>query len=883
MPVTLDPPFEPPELTNLLLAEMLARGGVPIFPCDENKKPLTQHGFRDATTNINVVRAMWRKHPDAMPGINLGAAALLAIDADEGRIGIAAFEALCEPHGGVPECPMVDTPAGGGRHFIFRQRPGEKLGNGRGGLPPKAECPVDVRGAGGYIIAPGSVRYGGDFADGIYDIGDGDPLDILQAPELPEWLHDILTGKREDKAPSPAPVDPSPLPKAPSSPLNAASSSQTAVRALDMGHPRLRAWVEKAFDDEIQALTQCGRGGRNNQLNTSAFAIFQFVAAGWVAEDAAHTALVQAAEACGLVKDDGRRSVLKTISSARRGGTAQPREVPEEFIRDEEIAASAVALNRDLAVSADGTLHDATTGEVIDREAVGSTWALPDLTLLNEGRRPPPTFQLDWLGPHLARWAEAQARATSAPTDYAAVSLLGLIGGLLGNRRRPLAGAGWEEPPTLFMALVGEPSSGKSPASSAVMSLVNNEEAALDADYRQRLCEYEAEKLSADAVMAAHKTAAREAMRADPALAAAIPVKLPEGFREPVKPFLKRIVVRDSTVERLATLSAENPAGLVLHRDELAGLFASFGRYSGGGGSDRQFFLEAYGGRSFTVDRVKSGDPIRVPHLSIGIIGALQPDKAAELLKGADDGFVSRFLWCWPNPVPGFHIAREDFDRGPAERVVNRVCRLHMNSNPVPMPDSPVFLRLEEPALAELERFALEMKAREAGASPLMKSALGKARGHALRLSSILTIMWWSADPRASFDEPADIGEAAVATACEMMETYFLPMAERVFGDASIPVAETNAATLARHIRAKMLPTFNVRGLRRQVGGALRTAEAMDAALAELGDAGLVRPIPDTKAGRGRKIKGFEVNPAMCGGDVNSARPFNSGTGAKSK
>lgn len=138
------------------------------------------------------------------------------------------------------------------------------------------------------------------------------------------------------------------------------------------------------------------------------------------------------------------------------------------------------------------------------------------------------------------------------------------------------------------------------------MSLVNGEEASLDAGYRHRLREYEEAKLAADAIMAAHKSAAREAMRANPELATAIPVALPEGFREPVRPFLKRIVVRDSTIERLATLSAENPAGLILHRDELVGLFASFARYSGGGGSDRQFFFEAYGGRSFTVDRVKS-------------------------------------------------------------------------------------------------------------------------------------------------------------------------------------------------------------------------------------------------------------------------------------
>ena len=852
MGCVLHPPFDPATIqTNAKLALALAPS-LAIFPCDDAKQPIHGTPWKSARPGqIDRVQRWWSAHPDAMPGIHLGAVGLIVMDAD-GAEGIAAFERIAEQHGGVPECPMVDTPSGG-RHYYFRQLAGEKLGNSRGSLPPKSECPIDVRGDGGYVIAPDATR-----DDGVYLYPDGDPLDILHAPELPDWLHAILTGKREEE-PSPPPSMPVPATvPATSAPI----CPPGAVRTLDMGHPRLRAWVESAFDAEIKALEQCGTGGRNNQLNTSAFAVYQLVAAGWVAEDVAHGALVQAAEACGLVKDDGRRSVLRTIASARKGGMGQPRQVPEEFLRDEEIAAAAVELNRELAMSADGTIHDAATGEIIEPEALAATWEVPDLSFLREGRRTPPTFHPEWLGPHLTRWAEAQARATCAPIDYVSVSLLALVGGLLGNRRRPLAGAGWEEPPTLFAALVGDPSSGKSPASSAVMSLVNGEEASLDADYRHRLREYEEAKLAADAIMAAHKSAAREAMRANPELATAIPVALPEGFREPMKPFLKRIVVRDSTIERLATLSAENPAGLILHRDELAGLFASFGRYSGGGGSDRQFFLEAYGGRSFTVDRVKSGDPIRVPHLSIGIIGALQPDKAAELLKGADDGFVARFLWSWPDPVAGFRIARETFDRGPAERVVNRCCRLHMQSNPPPMPDSPVLLPLKEPALAVLERFAQAIKTRESKASPLMKSALGKARGHALRLSCVLTHLWWGADPQASWEDPAIIGEAAVATACEMMASYFLPMAERVFGDASIPVAETHAAILARHMREKRLSTFNASKGRYAVGGALREGSNMDAACAELVEAGILQPIAAPRK-RGRPSKDFAVNPAI--------------------
>lgn len=155
------------------------------------------------------------------------------------------------------------------------------------------------------------------------------------------------------------------------------------------------------------------------------------------------------------------------------------------------------------------------------------------------------------------------------------------------------------------------------------------------------------------------------------------------------------------------------------------------------------------------------------------------------------------------------------------------------------------------------------MKEREEGASPLMRGALGKVRGNVVRIATILSYLWWAASSRDPFDEPRQIGEAAVATAAEMMLGYFVPHAERVFGDASIPVAETNAMRLARHLREKGLPSFNARAVGREMGAPLRTAANMDAACEELVEAGLIRSIGSMKAGRGRKPKDFEVNPAM--------------------
>ncbi|WP_454917103.1 DUF3987 domain-containing protein [Xanthobacter sediminis] len=810
-----------------------ARAGFRIFPVRQDKVPLVKAWAKVATSDESLVRAWWEKWPKAMIGLPTGAVNglwVIDLDVDSAKNvdGNAAFTALEEAHGAVDVDVVATTPRCGS-HLFFRWNADRPVRN----TTSTVAAGIDTRGDGGFVILAPSAR-----EDGRTYAWVNSPLGEADLTDAPDWLLDLI----EKPAP---PEPPAQAEGAPSSPPRAADDPLFARR---------RAYAVSALEREAEAVSTAQEGGRNARLNEAAHAVANYIGSGHLTEAEVHEALTAAALAVGLVVKETRKTIASGIKAGRTKEPRWPAEWEAELVETERLK----ALNAGLLT---GTAPP---------PAIDPMWSDPNMAALGEDRRPIPRFAAVWLGPHVARWAEAQARATCAPVDYVACSLLALVGGLLGNRRRPLAGAGWEEPPILFMALVGDPSSGKSPASSAVMGLVNAEESRLDADYRARRREYESKKVEADAVLAAHKTSWREQMRGSPEIAQILPPTLPEGFVEPVKPILRRIVVRDSTVEKLATLSAENPTGLILHRDELAGLFESFGRYSKGGGSDRQFFLESYGGRAFTVDRVKTGEPVRVPHLSISIIGALQPDKAAELLKGADDGFTGRFLWCWPAPVPGFRIAREALDRSAAERVVNRLCGLHMISNPPPQPDTPALVPVEEAALMLLERFALEMKEREKGAMPLMKSAIGKARGHALRLAGILTFLWWAADPRASWSEPTEIGEAAMATAIEMMTSYFLPMAERVFGDAAVPVVETNAAILAHHLREKGLKTFNSSTLRYSIKGPLRDSSAMDAACAELEEAGLIQAVDAAKK-RGRPPKNFTVNHKLFDMDKGGA------------
>src|SRR5215210_1187938 len=122
-------------------AQRIAHKGKPVFPCREDKSPLTPRGFKDATTNPGLVKGFWTKYPDALIGMPTGShSGVFVVDVDR-------LEALGELERELPETLTVRTRSGG-RHYYFQHVDG--IRNSPGGLPEG----IDVRGEGGYVIAP---------------------------------------------------------------------------------------------------------------------------------------------------------------------------------------------------------------------------------------------------------------------------------------------------------------------------------------------------------------------------------------------------------------------------------------------------------------------------------------------------------------------------------------------------------------------------------------------------------------------------------------------------------------------------------------------------------------------------------------------------------
>lgn len=169
-------------ITNAVLDAALeyAARGWPVFPCEpRGKKPLTAHGFKDASTLPDVIRSWWKRYPRANVAVPTGARTfdVLDIDGPTGERSLAELEAK---HEELPIGPRQQT--GTGRHILFT---GGTLGVSARRLPG-----LDTRGEGGYVVMAPSIHSSGE----RYALEDAD--EPIPAP--PAWLvQELRAGARQ--------------------------------------------------------------------------------------------------------------------------------------------------------------------------------------------------------------------------------------------------------------------------------------------------------------------------------------------------------------------------------------------------------------------------------------------------------------------------------------------------------------------------------------------------------------------------------------------------------------------------------------------------------------------------------------------------------------
>ncbi len=167
-----------------MLAEALAyiKRGWHVFPVTQNKVPFPKtHGHKDASCDEKKVRELWRRFPDANVAIATGRKSgffVLDVDVKEYRTGDESLAELEKKFGALPHTVESITWSGG-RQIFFKYPHGKDVFNSQS----KIGRDLDIRGEGGYIVAPGSVVNGK-----TYEWEASCHPDEVQMAEAPQWL-----------------------------------------------------------------------------------------------------------------------------------------------------------------------------------------------------------------------------------------------------------------------------------------------------------------------------------------------------------------------------------------------------------------------------------------------------------------------------------------------------------------------------------------------------------------------------------------------------------------------------------------------------------------------------------------------------------------------
>jgi len=343
-----------------------------------------------------------------------------------------------------------------------------------------------------------------------------------------------------------------------------------------------------------------------------------------------------------------------------------------------------------------------------------------------------------------------------------------------------------------------------------------------------------------------------------------------EGIQSPI---LRRYKSNDATIEKLGEILRDNPAGVLMLRDELVGLLASWEK--SGHEGDRTFYLESWNGfGSFDTDRIGRGE-ISIPNLCLSVFGGIQPDKLRALLEIinealANDGTLQRFqVLVYPDPQEWKYC-----DRIPNKEAREKVYALFeklADFNPVDIgaapPDdfnkSPYF-HFSDEAQDEFIKWQKELHTQKIPAenNPLIAQHLTKYDKLFPALALILHIVDFIANGASG---PVSRHAAVRAGAwCQYLESH----ARRCYA-----LLADEGFHAARHlsekiVQGKLEEGFTVRDVRRHQWKHLTADGAVQAALDWLEDAHWIRAYEVKPTAGGRPTTAYNINPKITDKEV---------------
>lgn len=172
-----------------------AERGWAVFPVSKEKHPLTENGFKDATTDTKTIKEWFTHFSGANIGIATGQVSgglvIIDVDIDEsaGKYGNESLEYWCEQNGCCFSDTLTATTGRGGKHYYFTST--EPFGCKVGALEN-----VDIRGDGGYVVAPPSKHKNGMYYK--WDDEDEAIVSVQSDSDVEYFLHEAFKNVSTD-------------------------------------------------------------------------------------------------------------------------------------------------------------------------------------------------------------------------------------------------------------------------------------------------------------------------------------------------------------------------------------------------------------------------------------------------------------------------------------------------------------------------------------------------------------------------------------------------------------------------------------------------------------------------------------------------------------
>jgi replicative DNA helicase len=437
-----------------------------------------------------------------------------------------------------------------------------------------------------------------------------------------------------------------------------------------------------------------------------------------------------------------------------------------------------------------------------------------------------PAFPVSALPAALRHLATAQAEFTQVPTDLPAMLSIGACSASIAGKLDLEVQPRYVEPLNLFVLIGLATGERKSPNFDVYFSPIQEAERRLVEAAKPLIAQQKAKREALERLLKKRQSDYAATKPEDMALSRANNALRPGGaaLDHEVQelatrldlmeiPATPRLLVDDCTVERLASIMAEQRGRLCVASDEASIMSIVAGRYAKDGKASFEVLLKGYSGTEIRIDRQSKDRPpvyVRRPRLTVCL--AVQPSVISGMSRDPTmrgQGLLARFLYSLPaSKVGGRKVDVDTIDPQIIRAYNDTIARLQ--AIPIPAEGEPIpTIKLSSGALDLHLDFRRRLEPRLhpiTGDLADIVDWANKLPGNIARIAGVFHVV--------DNGPMGDVSAHTMSNALQVGE-YLLAHALAAYGAMGVSAVDRDAAELMAWAKAKGLERFTLRDVRR--------------------------------------------------------------------